>query len=105
MRIHSFSSDKDILKELGARLKMARIATDLTQQQLADKIGVSRMTISALEKDGKGTLQTLIRALRGLGHLDRLEVLLDEPTPGPMMMEKFLGTQRTLVRHASKEKK
>ena len=32
------------------RLKAARAGMDLSQQQLADKVGVSRQTISAIEK-------------------------------------------------------
>ncbi|MDF1507153.1 helix-turn-helix transcriptional regulator [Robertmurraya sp. DFI.2.37] len=31
-------------------VKMARIQSDLTQQQLADKVGVTRQTISLIEK-------------------------------------------------------
>lgn len=32
------------------RLKSARAALDLSQQELADKVGVSRQTINAIEK-------------------------------------------------------
>ena len=32
------------------RLKAARAALDLSQQQLAERVGVSRQTISAIEK-------------------------------------------------------
>jgi putative transcriptional regulator len=32
------------------RLKVARVQMDLTQQQLAEKIGVTRQTISLIEK-------------------------------------------------------
>lgn len=32
------------------KLKSARAALDLTQQQLAEKVGVSRQTINAIEK-------------------------------------------------------
>lgn len=32
------------------RLKVARVSMDLTQQQLADKVGVTRQTISLIEK-------------------------------------------------------
>ncbi|WP_442601395.1 helix-turn-helix transcriptional regulator [Paenibacillus sp. KN14-4R] len=31
-------------------IKLARIQVDLTQQQLADKVGVTRQTISLIEK-------------------------------------------------------
>ena len=34
------------------RLKAARAAKDLSQQQLADLIGVSRQTVNAIEKGG-----------------------------------------------------
>lgn len=32
------------------KLKAARAAMDISQQELADKVGVSRQTISAIEK-------------------------------------------------------
>ena len=32
------------------RLKSARVALDMSQQQLADAVGVSRQTINAIEK-------------------------------------------------------
>lgn len=32
------------------KLKAARAAMDMTQQQLADQVGVSRQTINAIEK-------------------------------------------------------
>jgi len=35
----------------GNRVKLARIEADLTQQQLADKIGVTRQTIGLIEAE------------------------------------------------------
>jgi len=32
------------------KVKIARVQTDLTQQQLAEKVGVTRQTISLIEK-------------------------------------------------------
>ncbi|RDW18696.1 transcriptional regulator [Oceanobacillus arenosus] len=32
------------------KIKIARVSMDLTQQQLADKVGVTRQTISLIEK-------------------------------------------------------
>jgi putative transcriptional regulator len=38
---------KDI--EIGNRLRLARVAKDLTQQELADLVGVTRQTIGLIE--------------------------------------------------------
>jgi putative transcriptional regulator len=38
---------KDI--EMGNRLRLARVAKDLTQQELADRVGVTRQTIGLIE--------------------------------------------------------
>ena len=56
------------------KLKSARAAKDLSQQQLADIIGVSRQTISAIEKgDYNPTINLCIAICRILGKtLDEL---------------------------------
>ena len=49
------------------RMKSARVAKDLSQQQLADLIGVSRQTISAIEKgDYNPTINLCISICRQL---------------------------------------
>ncbi|MBQ6314409.1 MAG: helix-turn-helix transcriptional regulator [Mogibacterium sp.] len=56
------------------RMKSARVARDLSQQQLADLIGVSRQTISAIEKgDYNPTINLCIAICHELGKtLDEL---------------------------------
>ena len=56
------------------KMKSARVAKDLSQQQLADLIGVSRQTISAIEKgDYNATINLCIAICRELGKtLDEL---------------------------------
>ncbi len=56
------------------KMKSARVAMDLSQQQLADLIGVSRQTISAIEKgDYNPTINLCIAICRVLGKtLDEL---------------------------------
>ena len=56
------------------KMKSARVAKDLSQQQLADLIGVSRQTISAIEKgDYNPTINLCIAIGGGLGRtLDEL---------------------------------
>ena len=56
------------------RLKSARAALDISQQQLAEMVGVSRQTISAIEKgDYNPTINLCIAICRELGKtLDEL---------------------------------
>ena len=56
------------------KMKSARVTKDLSQQQLADLIGVSRQTISAIEKgDYNPTINLCIAICRELGKtLDEL---------------------------------
>ena len=56
------------------RLKSARAAKDLSQQQLAELVGVSRQTISAIEKgDYNPTIRLCIAICRALDRtLDEL---------------------------------
>ena len=56
------------------RLKAARAALDMTQQQLAERVGVSRQTINAIEKgDYNPTMRLCRQICRELGKsLDEL---------------------------------
>lgn len=50
------------------RLKAARAAKDLSQQALAEKVGVSRQTINAIEKgDYNPTIRLCIADMQGAG--------------------------------------
>lgn len=56
------------------KLKSARAALDMSQQELAEKVGVSRQTISAIEKgDYNPTINLCIAICKVLGKtLDNL---------------------------------
>ena len=56
------------------RLKSARAALDMSQQQLADAVGVSRQTINAIEKgDYNPTIRLCLAICKVLGKtLDEL---------------------------------
>ncbi len=55
------------------RMKSARAALDLSQQQLAERVGVSRQTINAIEK---GDYNPTIRLCLSICHV--LNKTLDE---------------------------
>ncbi|MBQ1702977.1 MAG: helix-turn-helix transcriptional regulator [Oscillospiraceae bacterium] len=56
------------------KLKAARAALDLSQQELADRVGVSRQTMSAIEKgDYNPTINLCVAICKTLGKtLDEL---------------------------------
>ena len=56
------------------RLKAARAGLDLSQQELAERVGVSRQTISAIEKgDYNPTINLCLSICKALGKtLDEL---------------------------------
>ena len=60
------------------KLKSSRAALDLSQQELADKVGVSRQTINAIEKgDYNPTIKLCLAICKVLGKtLD--EIFWDE---------------------------
>ena len=93
-------SDEQILNTLGQRIKQLRLARNLTQQALSDKLNLSLNTIKSLEK-GRAKLATLIAVLRELEALDQLQALLQEEPISPLQLAKLRGKSRE---RASKQK-
>ncbi|MGD8175448.1 helix-turn-helix transcriptional regulator [Marinimicrobium sp. ARAG 43.8] len=77
-KIRNAMTDEAIAKELGQRLAQVRINAELTQDELADAIGMDRGRISRLESSGSGKLSTVVAVLRQLDRLDLLEQWLPQ---------------------------
>ena len=54
--------------ELGAHVRRARQAKGLRQEELADRIGVTRMTVSRLERGEPVSVDTVLHALSECGY-------------------------------------
>lgn len=88
-------SDPAVLQELGRRLTDARLAHNLTQAALAQEAGVSKRTVERLESgEVASRLSALVRVLRVLGLLERLEALVPEQTISPVEQLKLEGRRR-----------
>ena len=81
-------NNTDILLEIGGRIKKLRIGKKLTQQQLADKAGVSVFTIAKIEQGFSVSLSMLVAVLRVLRLLDNLELLLPDYQISPVELLK-----------------
>ncbi len=82
-----------IIEELGSRLKQARLNKNVTQQFVADKVGVSRRTIIEAEK-GNVQLETFVAILQVLGVIDQLNLFLPEQSISPLELAKLKGKKR-----------
>jgi transcriptional regulator with XRE-family HTH domain len=61
---------KDVKTDLGQWSKLMRKKHDLTQDQLAERLNLSRITIQNFESGKNVTLDTLLKVLK---HFDTLE--------------------------------
>lgn len=84
-------SNSAILAESGKRIKDQRLRKELTQQDLADRAGVSVFTVGQIEKGKPVSTGTLVAILRVLRLLNNLEMLLPELTISPVEMLKLKG--------------
>lgn len=91
MKFQDLQHDEAMLEELGRRLAQHRIEMNLTQADLARQAGVGKRTLERLEAGETTQTRTLIRILRELDLLPRLEVLLPEPKVRPRHVAKEGG--------------
>lgn len=95
-------SNMAIAAELGRRLEQLRLEHNLTQQALADEIGITAKSYRQLVAGG-GKLENLIAALRALNALDNLNHFLPETPYSPLEQLKSRGKQRQRARSSAQE--
>jgi transcriptional regulator with XRE-family HTH domain len=94
MRIGNLQTDEAVLKELGSRLREARLIRNLSQADLASEAGLGRVTLQRIEDGRSGSTANLIRILRALDLLDDLDRLIPAPTPSPVEQLRRRGQRR-----------
>ena len=82
----NIKSPSELQSILGERLKGLRISRNFSQQQLADKAGVSLKTLRNLEQGHGSSTETLLRTLKALQAVDALDVLGPKPTVSPLAL-------------------
>lgn len=78
------ATDREILQEIGGRLRELREARGLTQTEAAERAGIGRNTLYRTEQGENPTLHTVIRLLRAYGRLSALENFVPKPEISPM---------------------
>src|SRR6056300_385663 len=92
--------NKDILFDLGKRLKQQRLNQNHTGKGLAERSGVSQRTITGFERGEKNiSLINFIELLRTLKRVDNLEELVPEiPLVSPLEMMELEKKKRKRAR-------
>lgn len=90
------------IEEIASRLKAYRIDYPLSQQDLADKAGISRRSIANLENGEDVQLSTLIKVLMALGLDSNLDLLTPDPTERPSYFLKEQSAKPQRMRTSKK---
>jgi transcriptional regulator with XRE-family HTH domain len=98
-------SDPAIVAELGKRIKGYRIHKNYTQAELAEKAGISVLSVQNLEKGSPVSLSTLIPLFRQLNLLGNLDHLVPEPPVSPIKILKLKGKIRIRVKNPVRKQK
>jgi len=99
--LFSQMTDKEALVEVGSRIRQKRLNKNMTHNELVDQTGLSRTTISKIEKGDSGSFLNIIIILRALDSIDQLDLFLPAALVDPATMAKLEGRKR---QRASKKK-
>jgi transcriptional regulator with XRE-family HTH domain len=91
-------SDKALTEYIGAFVRHHRMEQSKTQEDLAAAAGISRSTLSLLERGETITVVTLIQVLRVLDQLSVLNAFEVKETISPLALVKLQKGKRQRIR-------
>jgi len=94
-------SDKALVGYIGSFVKHHRMEQNKTQEELATAAGISRSTLSLLERGETVTVTTLIQVLRVLDQLSVLNAFEVRKTISPLALAKLQKEKRQRARSKS----
>jgi transcriptional regulator with XRE-family HTH domain len=96
-------SDKALTDYIGAFVRHHRMEQNKTQEELSAAAGISRSTLSLLERGETVTVTTLLQVLRVLDKLSILNAFEVKETFSPLLLAKLQKEKRQRVRGKSKQ--
>lgn len=100
----SYKNHKEYLIELGEKIKLYRISKGFTQQDIEDKSGVSKRSISRLELGESIQMDNFIKVLTALGLGENIDILVPDMTKRPSYYLESLAKKPQRVRKTNKNK-
>lgn len=94
-----FATPDELVRELGGRLRSQRLASRITQHELAHRAGIALGAVKKLESGGNATLQTFVRVVQALALTGDLEtILMLKPQTSIAEMERAAEAPRQRAR-------
>ena len=84
-------TSSELLQDLADRVRVRRLALDVSQQEAAQRSGVAYRTWRRLETEGKASIEDLIKAAIALRCEEALEALF--PAPSASSLDELLKRQ------------
>lgn len=97
-------SDKALAQTIGAFIRHHRLSQNKTQEVVAKAAGISRSTLSLLEKGEPVTVPTLLQVLRVLNLLYIMDVFKIKEEISPIELAKLEQKKRKRARSKEKDK-
>ena len=82
----AFRTPKELQIDLGERIRRLRLARNVDQRATAGKAGISEKALRNLESGHGSTVETLLRTLKALGHIQGMEMLAPEASVDPLAL-------------------
>lgn len=79
-------SDQALVQHIGSYVRHHRMEQHKSQHQLSIDAGISRSTLSLLERGETVTIATLIQVLRSLDKLHIMNAFIVDTTPSPLAL-------------------
>lgn len=87
-------SDKVLAEHIGAFIKHHRMEQNKTQDVLANAAGISRSTLSLLERGETVNLSTFLQVVRVLDQLQVMDAFTIQETVSPLALAKMAKEKR-----------
>ena len=98
-------SDAALAKSIGTYIKHHRLEQNRTQGEVAESAGISRSTLSLLERGEIVTVSTLLQVLRVLDLLHIMNAFKIHDQVSPLELAKIEQKKRRRARNKKKEDK
>lgn len=96
---------QEYIKELGQKIKAYRVLNQMSQQDLEDKTGVSKRSISRLEQGESVQVDNLFKILLALGLGENIDLLVPDQTKRPSYYLDKQENKQKRVRKKTETKK